>query len=74
MLPLLPGVSRHPERSDHYVVSRAGGAVNQVFAVFGYRHVRMVEERLVFSRRRPNQTDLALPAELAGWAREDERG
>lgn len=67
LMPYLPGVSRHPERADHYIAGPSVAvAVSQMFALFGYRQVRAHAERLVFSRRRPDG-DVALPAELTAW-------
>ena len=67
LVPYLPGVSRHPERVDHYIADPAVArvAVRQVFHLLGYRHVRALETQLVFSRRSPGHRALALPAELA---------
>lgn len=66
LVPLLPGVSRHPERADHFVADPAIARVGvvQVFHLFGYRHVRAHAERLVFSRRTPDGRAASLPAEL----------
>lgn len=67
LVPLLPGVSRHPERKDQFIADPrvARVAVTQVFHLFGYRHVRAYGERLVFSRRSPARApDGGLPAEL----------
>ncbi|MDC0675001.1 succinylglutamate desuccinylase/aspartoacylase family protein [Nannocystis radixulma] len=73
LVPWLPGVSRHPERADHYVADPAVArvAVEQVFHLFGYRHVRADAERLVFSRRRPAARPV-LPAELQRLREGDE--
>jgi hypothetical protein len=72
LVPYLPGVSRHPERVDHYIADPAVArvAVTQVFHLFGYRQVRVHAERLVFSRRSP-AAKTTLPAELAALAVED---
>lgn len=76
LVPYLPGVSRHPERADHYIADPAVArvAVRQVFHLFGYRHVRVLEAQLVFSRRSPGHRALALPAELDGIAVTGEAG
>lgn len=67
LVPLLPGVSRHPEQADHYIADPAVArvAVSEVFHLFGYRHVRTHAERLVFSRRSPGGPSEALPDELS---------
>ena len=67
LVPLLPGVSRHPERTDHFIADPqvARIAVTQVFHLLGYRHVRAHGESLVFSRRSPARApDGGLPPEL----------
>ncbi|MDC0723239.1 succinylglutamate desuccinylase/aspartoacylase domain-containing protein [Nannocystis bainbridge] len=75
LVPYLPGVSRDPQRPDHYIADPAVArvAVKQVFHLFGYRQERAHAERLVFSRRRPVARPV-LPAELAPLLREDEEG
>jgi len=68
LVPLLPGVRRHPTEPDRFLVDPevARWQVVNVFHLFGYRHVREVGDRLVFSRRRPGFRRLdALPPELA---------
>lgn len=69
LVPLLPGVSRHPERVDHFVADPrvARVAVTQVFHLFGYRHMRAHGESLVFSRRSPAALSGRLPVELRGF-------
>lgn len=56
LVPFLPGVRRHPERPDHFVVnpSVARFLVRDVFHLFGYRRVNTEAGRLVFSRRFPD--------------------
>lgn len=71
LVPLLPGVSRHPERPDHFVADPhvARARVTEVFHLFGYRHVRAHGEALVFSRRSPGRAPGGpLPAELRALA------
>jgi succinylglutamate desuccinylase len=68
LVPLLPGVRRHPSEPDRFLVDPdvARWQVVNVFHLFGYRHVREAGDRLVFSRRRPGFRRLdALPPELA---------
>lgn len=67
LVPLLPGISRHPETPDHFVAD-SGVARFQtvnVFHLFGYRRVRAHGHGLVFSRRRPGFRGVSpLPEEL----------
>jgi len=67
VVPLLPGVSRDPERPDHFIADPhvARVYVTEVFHLFGYRHVRASGDSLVFSRRSPARAHHGrLPAEL----------
>jgi succinylglutamate desuccinylase len=67
LVPLLPGVRRHPERPDHFVADPrvARFQVRNVFHLFGYRHERRQGEAWVFARRRPGFHGLReLPPEL----------
>ncbi len=67
LVPLLPGVRRHPELPDHFVADPrvARYQVRNVFHLLGYRHERRQGEALVFARRRPGFRGLReLPAEL----------
>jgi len=67
IVPLLPGIRRHPERADHFIADPqiALTRVVEVFHLFGYRHVRIVGADLVFTRRAPGVRGLqAMPAEL----------
>ncbi len=53
VLPLLPGVSRHPDRADTLLVDPriARLWVRQVFHLLGYRKAREEDGRQVFTRR-----------------------
>jgi succinylglutamate desuccinylase len=67
LVPLLPGVRRHEQLPDHFVVDPrvARYQVVNVFHLFGYRHQRTLGEGRVFSRRRPGFRGVrALPEEL----------
>ena len=73
VVPLLPGIRRHPERADHFLADPrvARSHVVDVFHLFGYRHVRSQGEQLVFSRRVPGgplqrRPELATMAARAG--------
>ncbi len=69
LVPLLPGVSRHPSLPDHFVADArvARFQVRNVFHLFGYRHERRAGEGFVFARRRPGFRGLReLPPELRG--------
>jgi succinylglutamate desuccinylase len=74
VVPLLPGVRRHPDHSDRFIADPAV-ASNQVahklvvdlFHLFGYRHMRTLGPDLVFSRRAPGRALLRRP-ELATMA------
>jgi succinylglutamate desuccinylase len=71
LVPLLPGVRRHPTEPDRFLVDPkvARFQVINVFHLFGYRHVREAGDLLQFSRRRPGfRAAEALPPELAGLA------
>jgi hypothetical protein len=71
LVPLLPGVRRHPCEPDRFLVDPAVARwqVVNVFHLFGYRHIREAGDRLVFSRRRPGFRRLeALPPELARFS------
>lgn len=57
LLPLLPGVTRHP-RLDHAVLvdpDLARWLVPKVFHLFGFRKLRSEGDRLVFRRRREHR-------------------
>ena len=60
LLPLLPGVRRHPSRRELMVVNTriARWLALETFHLFGYRKLRRVESELLVSRRR---FDLAPP-------------
>jgi hypothetical protein len=60
MIAWLPGVQRHPERGDRYVV-RPGDAAGGLFNWLGYRHVRVHGERQVYSRRHEGRVPPAPP-------------
>jgi predicted deacylase len=61
---LLPGVARGVADGELLVAAGRPRAVD-VFHLFGYRHERAREGRLVFSRRRPDSAPLAdLPSEI----------
>jgi succinylglutamate desuccinylase len=64
LMPLLPGVRRHPEQPDVLVVDTRIARVYplEVFHLFGFRKVRQVGRELVVSRRR---YDLAPPQRIA---------
>jgi hypothetical protein len=67
LVPLLPGIRRHPERADHFIADPqvARTRVVEVFHLFGYRHVRIVGDDLVFTRRAPGAQGLrSMPAEV----------
>ncbi len=63
LVPLLPGVHRHPTQPDQYIADPrvAGTRVVDVFHLFGYRHVRTVGPDLVFTRRSPSVNGLRPP-------------
>lgn len=63
LVPLLPGIRRHPQRPDHFVADPgvARSRVVDIFHLFGYRHVRTVGPDLVFARRAPGVNDLRRP-------------
>lgn len=72
VVPLLPGVRRHPDHSDrfiagHDVTGLARDLVVDLFHLFGYRHMRTHGPDLVFSRRAPGR-DLLRRPELATMA------
>ena len=56
MVSWLPGVSRHPTRKDHFIVNQKLARFKpiEILHLLGYRHERMSEHGLVFSRRRPD--------------------
>lgn len=62
-LPSFPGVRRHPERAETYLVDPrwARMLVVEVFHLFGYRRVRPEGAWLTFSRRRPDGAPSPLP-------------
>ncbi len=67
LVPLLPGIRRHPERADHFIADPqvARTRVVDVFHLFGYRHVRTVGADLVFTRRAPGMQGVrSMPAEV----------
>jgi succinylglutamate desuccinylase len=67
LVPLLPGIRRHPERADHFIADPqvARTRVVDVFHLFGYRHVRTVGADLVFTRRAPGAQGVrSMPAEV----------
>lgn len=69
LLPALPGVSRDPDRADHFLVDPqiARLRATEIFHLFGYRRARSNGELMIFSRRRPDFDRLApMPAELDG--------
>jgi succinylglutamate desuccinylase len=55
LLPLLPGVRRHPELAHTLIVDPkvARVLVVEIFHLFGFRKHRAEGDRLVFTRRRP---------------------
>ena len=60
----LPGVERHPERSEVYLVDPnvARIKVVEIFHLFGFRKIRPEDGKLAFSRRRPDTAGaIALP-------------
>ncbi len=61
LLPLLPGVSRHPTHDDRLVADPdvARFVVHEIFHLFGYRKMKREGGKHVFSRRRP---------EFRGWS------
>lgn len=63
VVPLLPGIRRHPRLADHFIADPniARSHVVDVFHLFGYRHVRNLGEGLVFSRRVPGGPLLRRP-------------
>ncbi len=71
LVPLLPGIRRHPERADHFIADPqvAHTRVVEVFHLFGYRHVRIVGPDLVFARRAPGVQGVhSMPAEVQTMA------
>ncbi|MBA3550264.1 MAG: succinylglutamate desuccinylase/aspartoacylase family protein [Nannocystis sp.] len=71
LVPLLPGIRRHPERPDHFIADPqvARSRVVEVFHLFGYRHVRIVGPDLVFARRAPGVQGVhSMPAEVQTMA------
>ncbi len=60
LVPWLPGIHRHPQHADYFVADPkvARSRVVEVFHLFGYRHMRFLDEQLVFSRRAPNANGL----------------
>jgi succinylglutamate desuccinylase len=67
LVAVLPGVSRHPEHADRFLVDPrvARFQLVNLFHLLGYRHVRERSEGVVFSRRRPGFHGLReLPPEL----------
>lgn len=71
LVPLLPGIHRHPGRPDHFIADPnvARSRVVDIFHLFGYRHVRTVGPDLVFTRRAPSVDGLRPPpAELQAMA------
>ncbi len=71
LVPLLPGIRRHPERADHFIADPqvARTRVVEVFHLFGYRHVRIVGPDLVFARRAPGVQGVpSMPAEVQTMA------
>ncbi len=69
VVPLLPGIRRHPEYVDHFIADPriARSHVVEIFHLFGYRHMRTLGEQLVFSRRAPGGVLVRRP-ELATMA------
>jgi succinylglutamate desuccinylase len=63
VLPLLPGVRRHPERRDALAVDPriARWLVREVFHLLGYRRCRPDGDRLLFTRRRVAPVTRLLP-------------
>ncbi len=63
LVPLLPGIHRHPGRPDHFIADPAvaRSRVVDIFHLFGYRHVRTVGPDLVFTRRAPSVDGLQPP-------------
>ena len=55
LIPLLPGISRHPTRPHHYLADPrvARFLVVEIFHLFGFRRRRQEGDHLVFSRREP---------------------
>jgi predicted deacylase len=71
LVPLLPGVRRHPTEPDLFLVDPrvARFQVINIFHLFGYRHVREAGKLLQFSRRRPGlRPPETLPPELVRLA------
>jgi hypothetical protein len=55
LAPLLPGVRRHPQLEDHYLVDPkiARFFTVEIFHLLGYRRERPTAGLMMFSRRRP---------------------
>ncbi|HEY0136260.1 MAG TPA: succinylglutamate desuccinylase/aspartoacylase family protein [Nannocystis sp.] len=71
LVPLLPGIRRHPIHHDQYIAdpSVARSRVVDIFHLFGYRHIRTVGPDLVFARRAPSVDSLRQPpAEVRAMA------
>lgn len=71
LVPLLPGIRRHPERADHFIADPqvARTRVVEVFHLLGYRHVRTLGAELVFTRRAPGASGVrSMPAEVQAMA------
>ncbi|MDP6957259.1 MAG: succinylglutamate desuccinylase/aspartoacylase family protein [Planctomycetota bacterium] len=56
MVSWMPGVSPHPTRRDHFIVNQKIARFKpvEILHLLGYRHERMSEYGLVFSRRGPD--------------------
>lgn len=68
LVPLLPGVERHPERVGHFVTPHAT-RLGDIFNWLGYRHMRPHGERQVYARRHEGTTPAAPPEVQALAAR-----
>lgn len=53
----MPGVTRHPDRPDHFLVDQRIARLRaiELFHLLGYRRAQPEGKRLVFSRRRPDE-------------------
>lgn len=68
LVPLLPGVERHPERAGHFVTPHAT-RLGDIFNWLGYRHMRPHGGRQVYARRHEGTTPPAPPEVQALAAR-----
>lgn len=68
LVPLLPGVERHPERAGQFITPPAT-RLGDIFNWLGYRHMRPHGERRVYARRYEGTTPPAPPEVQALAAR-----